>query len=679
VRPALPELEQQLRADLARLGKSAKTPASAPSGGASNAVFDLAASVIDPDGPPDGQGGGELPPTGIALAWTERLLGDYDQNGQVNVPDLVLLAAHWLAPVGYDDPALHGGIAFWPSGDPDDDGGTGGVSPPSDGSGAANWRLARTDGDADGHLYLGDVTTIAQHWKEQSAGYRVYAKLPGATEYQFLPADGGHGGPPRAPTQGEVTLPRSAAFPDGQSSPDPTRPVRFHFSYGDGATALPEGRYAFYVTAYDAVTDTDGPANAAVIMDIIAGVANQPPVARLSLSPDFAGAPAVITFDASQSYDPDGSIVEYRWYFDADGIVDWSTSDSAPPAASSSGEVDAITPGDPPGPGLPPATVIVTYERTAGYADYVYPRVRVIDDKGGVATRAARLGVSGWEILETLSSNREEYDPPGDELLIAAYDMGFEPGSGLLAAVGKNSGGEGSAEFGNALMYWRRLAPNDWEYEYIKTDAQPLPDGMGETLDLVKAKLFWDEAGQPMVVFCYYQLGAMDALVDFRTYLARRTEAGVWNLSVLFAGTQPDGAKGARGAAPDDAIQPTPGELRLLMYNQIATAVYGTYFYNYQYVTYKDGVINVEPIGWPEPDDPTNGAYGLLLSDDSAPCVLVRAPDTDPTSIWWRKRNAPGVWATERLDHGELSSLADAVYGGDPFIDRDGYLNLCTL
>jgi hypothetical protein len=111
VRPALTQLQEQLQSELARLGKSAKTPASAP-GGARNAVFDLAAAVIDPDGPPDGQGGGELPPTGIALSWTERLLGDYDQNGQVNVPDLVPLAAHWLESVAYDDPALHGGIAF---------------------------------------------------------------------------------------------------------------------------------------------------------------------------------------------------------------------------------------------------------------------------------------------------------------------------------------------------------------------------------------------------------------------------------------------------------------------------------------------------------------------------------------------------------------------------------------
>jgi hypothetical protein len=111
VPPALPQLQQQLQAELARLGKGEKTPAGAPAGGA-NAVFDLAATAIDPDGPPDGQGGGELPPTGIALSWTERLLGDYDQNGQVNVPDLVPLAAHWLESVAYDDPALHGGIAF---------------------------------------------------------------------------------------------------------------------------------------------------------------------------------------------------------------------------------------------------------------------------------------------------------------------------------------------------------------------------------------------------------------------------------------------------------------------------------------------------------------------------------------------------------------------------------------
>ena len=126
------QLRQSLNAEFARLGIDPdKVTAAAPSG-PDNAVFDLTAKVLDPDGPPDGEGGGELPPTGIELRWTERLIGDYDQNGEVNYGDITPLGLHFSSVVDYDDPAMHGGFAEWPAGDPDD---TGGTSPPDPSSG----------------------------------------------------------------------------------------------------------------------------------------------------------------------------------------------------------------------------------------------------------------------------------------------------------------------------------------------------------------------------------------------------------------------------------------------------------------------------------------------------------------------------------------------------------------
>lgn len=665
------QLEAILRAELQRLGKSpSDTTPHAPTG-ATNAAFDLAASVIDPDGPPDGLGGGLLPPTGVELKWTERLLGDYNLDGQVNAQDLAPLGINWQRTVAYDAAALHGGIAYWPTGDPLDDGGSAYPVPPATTSGAANWRMARIDGKEDGMLNGQDVTPIGLHWNEQSAGYRVYAKLPGETEFHVLPNPDNAASP--------LTIPRSKLFPPGQTKVDSTRPARFSFSYGDGVTALPDGRYEFYVSAYDIATNTDGPTSSHIALNVNAGEVNQYPVARLSLNPTFAGAPAVITFDASQSTDADGNIVEYRWDFDADGVVDWSTEDATVPDKSSGGEVDTITPGDPPGAELPPSTVTVTYERTAGYADYLYPRVTVVDDKGAVNARSAKLGVTGWEIVETLNSTLDAYDPPGDELVIANHDMGFEPGSGKLAVVGDYAAiGAGHEELAGCLLYGRREGPNAWNYEIIRAADQPLPDGMNGDLVLEQAKLFWDVAGRPMVVFCYYQYGGLNSLLDFRTYLARRTDSGAWELSVLFAGTQPDDAKGARGSGPEDITESAPGELHLLMYNQIATAVYGTYFYDYQYVTYKDGVISVEPIGWPEAEYPTRGAAGIFIDGGANPCVMLAPPDTDPTSIWRRRRITPGTWITERLDHGEMAALADSVFGDEPFVDQNDYLNLCT-
>jgi len=77
-----------------------------------NAVFDLMAVLDDPDGE-----GGD-PPVGITLSWTERLIGDYNQDGMVTSNDLTPIGQHWDARIDFDPPEQHGGIEYWPAGDP---------------------------------------------------------------------------------------------------------------------------------------------------------------------------------------------------------------------------------------------------------------------------------------------------------------------------------------------------------------------------------------------------------------------------------------------------------------------------------------------------------------------------------------------------------------------------------
>ncbi|RLE38778.1 hypothetical protein DRJ12_01140 [Candidatus Acetothermia bacterium] len=60
---------------------------------------------------------------------------------------------------------------------------------------------------------------------------------------------------------------------------------------------------------------------------IIAGSPNEPPVAAFSTAPDKPHINEPVTFDASASHDPDGSIASYEWDFDGDGVFDQKTTD----------------------------------------------------------------------------------------------------------------------------------------------------------------------------------------------------------------------------------------------------------------------------------------------------------------------------------------------------------------
>ncbi|MCS7240092.1 MAG: PKD domain-containing protein [Candidatus Bipolaricaulota bacterium] len=61
---------------------------------------------------------------------------------------------------------------------------------------------------------------------------------------------------------------------------------------------------------------------------VVKGMRNQPPVAKLVVTPTAPRARQEVLFDASASYDPDGSIVKYQWDFDGDGKVDLTSTEA---------------------------------------------------------------------------------------------------------------------------------------------------------------------------------------------------------------------------------------------------------------------------------------------------------------------------------------------------------------
>lgn len=284
--PPISELQQRLDEEFQRLGIDPTRVTAAAPQGERNAVFDLSATLIDPDGP-----GGD-PPTGVELTWTERLLGDYDQNSEVNSADLAPVAARFGQIVEYDDPQLHGGFVEWPSGDPD-------------GSGATNWRNARVDGDGNSEINAADIATIAGNWQTVLSGYRVYARAGGAAQYMLLPD----------PSDASAPLTQHRPV-----KPDATKPVCFRHTYDLPHDA--NGIFQFYVAGYHSATATESPASPALGVNVETGTLNIVPVAVLSATPPKGAPGTTVLLDASTSYDPGGNIIDYSWDLDGDGVFD---------------------------------------------------------------------------------------------------------------------------------------------------------------------------------------------------------------------------------------------------------------------------------------------------------------------------------------------------------------------
>ena len=271
--PELSELQVILDSELARLGVDpARSAAVAPGDG--NSVIDLQVTAT------------EVLPGGSAsfeLRWTERLIGDYDQNGFVNVSDLTPLAQHFNKTVSYRPLTETGGIRGWPAGAADD--------PQS----ADNWRLARIDGNMDGVINVSDVTPIAQHWQEDLAGYAVY-----------VVRDGGEPEPLGDGAKDAPSIARPAVI-------DNMQPV----SYLLADTVELPGSFSYFVVPVGNAGSGAGPASEPRVASF-----NLPPTALLEANVTTGLAPLTVNFDAAGSADPDGSISTYEYDFDNDGTFE---------------------------------------------------------------------------------------------------------------------------------------------------------------------------------------------------------------------------------------------------------------------------------------------------------------------------------------------------------------------
>ena len=116
---------------------------------------------------------------------------------------------------------------------------------------------------------------------------------------------------------------------DASASFDPDGSIAsYQWNYGDGGTGVgptPWHQFtsggSFLVTL--TIVDDDGLSSTAT-QPITVGQAQQPPVASFTYSPLSPQVGQTITLNASSSYDPDGTLVSYRWDLNGDGITDAS-------------------------------------------------------------------------------------------------------------------------------------------------------------------------------------------------------------------------------------------------------------------------------------------------------------------------------------------------------------------
>ncbi len=116
---------------------------------------------------------------------------------------------------------------------------------------------------------------------------------------------------------------------DGSTSTDPDGwIVSYQWSFGDGATAtgnivyhpfaLP-GTYSVTLTVQD-----NGGATNSTTQPVVVSAPFHAPVAAFTYSPPSPVVGSPVVFNASTSYDPDGTIVSYQWDLNGDGTIDAS-------------------------------------------------------------------------------------------------------------------------------------------------------------------------------------------------------------------------------------------------------------------------------------------------------------------------------------------------------------------
>jgi hypothetical protein len=196
------------------------------------------------------------------FVWSYRNVGDYNQDGEVSIPDITPIAQHF----GH----TRAGIGIFP--DQEDE---------------------VIDGDDNGDIGIPDITPIAQNYLVNVARYAI--EIQAYSTGPFAEID-------------SVSL--------GEAEGEGRRRIFRH-------KVLPEvwDAWRIRVLPYDAQGNPGIPS--VEIEPLVNG--NKLPRAALTATPSSGVAPLTVMLNANGSYDDDGGIVAYIWDYQGDGVFDQNT------------------------------------------------------------------------------------------------------------------------------------------------------------------------------------------------------------------------------------------------------------------------------------------------------------------------------------------------------------------
>jgi len=255
---------------------------------------------------------------------------------------------------------------------------------------------------------------------------------PPVAQFTFAPA---------APRVGDwVYFDASASYdPDGTIA-------NYQWDFQNDGVFDATGKIAFFrytapgtYTVRLVVTDDKG-ATASTTKSVVVSplVVNQPPVAQFTFTPESPRAGDWIQFDASASYDPDGTITNYQWDFQNDGTFD--------------------------------ATGKIAFFRYTAPGTYTV-RLVVTDDKGATASATKSMVVSPLVVNQppVAQFTFSPATPQVGQTVMFNGTASYDP-DGSIVAYQWDLNGDGAPDQNGPVVAWIYTAPGAYTVTLTVTD-----------------------------------------------------------------------------------------------------------------------------------------------------------------------------------------------------------------